>query len=82
MNKLCCSTGFLTVLLLAVQAHAATFVVNNTDDSGSGSLRQAIEDANSTAGPDVIEFTITGTITLTTGQLTITDDLVINGPGD
>ena len=34
----------------------ATFTVLNTDDSGSGSLRQAIEDANATAGIDSIEF--------------------------
>lgn len=37
-----------------------TFVVDNTDDSGPGSLRAAIECANSTPGPDVIEFAIPG----------------------
>ncbi len=30
----------------------ATFSVINTDDSGLGSLRQAIEDANATSGLD------------------------------
>ena len=33
----------------------ATFSVINTDDSGLGSLRQAIEDANATGGLDTIE---------------------------
>jgi plastocyanin len=36
----------------------STFVVLNTNDSGAGSLRQAITDANGHAGPDVIEFNI------------------------
>lgn len=38
--------------------HAATYTVTNSNDSGSGSLRQAITDANSVFGPDVIEFDI------------------------
>jgi Domain of unknown function (DUF4347) len=36
----------------------ATFVVTNTNDSGAGSLRQAIGDANSNAGADLISFNI------------------------
>lgn len=36
----------------------ATFSVINTDDSGSGSLRQAIIDANNSTGPDMIAFSI------------------------
>jgi len=39
---------------------AATFVVTNTADSGAGSLRQAIEAANSLPGPDLIAFNIPG----------------------
>ena len=41
----------------------STFVVLNTNDSGAGSLRQAIVDANNnpnSAGPDVIDFNIPG----------------------
>ena len=34
------------------------FIVTNTQDSGPGSLRQAILDANAHAGPDDIEFAI------------------------
>ncbi|MGH9838271.1 MAG: hypothetical protein ACREEM_05760 [Blastocatellia bacterium] len=37
---------------------AATYTVTNTNDSGSGSLRQAITDANNNPGADRIEFRI------------------------
>src|SRR5947209_3085021 len=38
----------------------ATFLVSNTGDDGPGSLRQAILDANSTAGADTIGFDVPG----------------------
>src|SRR6516225_6219946 len=39
----------------------ATFAVTNTDDSGPGSLRQAILDSNAaTGGTNVIDFAISG----------------------
>src|SRR5262249_55937217 len=41
----------------------STFLVTNTNDSGAGSLRQAILDANATpnvGGPDLISFAIPG----------------------
>src|SRR5439155_26949600 len=38
----------------------STFTVLNTNDSGAGSLRQAILDANAAAGADVINFNIDG----------------------
>ena len=53
-------------------------------DGGDGiSLREAITAANNTAGVDVIEFApqVKGTISLTNGQLDVTDELTINGPG-
>lgn len=37
---------------------AATFTVTSTNDSGAGSLRQAIVDANAAAGSDTITFSI------------------------
>ncbi len=60
-----------------------TFTVTNTNDAGPGSLRQAIQDANDRPGPDEINFhrRLRGTITLTTGELEIDDDVTINGPG-
>ncbi|MBW4426823.1 MAG: hypothetical protein KME50_20835 [Nostoc desertorum CM1-VF14] len=62
-------------------------VVTNTNDSGSGSLRQAILNANATVGADTITFAGVFTdatpdiITLTSGKLTITDDITILGTG-
>ena len=48
----------LATLAFTGATFAATFTVTNTADSGAGSLRQAILDANATAGADVIEFNI------------------------
>ena len=41
-------------------APAATFTVINTNDSGTGSLRQALLDANGNPGLDTIAFNIPG----------------------
>src|SRR5262245_40609041 len=62
----------------------STFRVVNLADSGAGSLRQAVLDANAKPGADRITFAPAardGTIALTSGQLSITDDLRIDGPG-
>jgi parallel beta-helix repeat protein len=68
---------------LGTPADAATFQVTNLNDSGAGSLRDAISQANSAAGADTITFQsgLTGTITLTSGQLSIIDSVDIQGPG-
>jgi hypothetical protein len=60
-----------------------TFLVTTTADSGQGSLRQAILDANADLGGDIIQFAsgVSGTITLTSGELDITDTVDIQGPG-
>lgn len=61
----------------------AAFTVTNTNDSGAGSLRQAILDANALNGADTISFNIAGsglqTIALTAALPTITDTVTING---
>src|SRR5262245_16073021 len=62
-------------------ARAATFTVTNTNDSGAGSLRQAIVDANTTAGADTITFSVSGTITLGSTLPSIADDVTIDGSG-
>ena len=61
----------------------STFTVGNLADSGSGSLRAAIAAANTNPGADVIDFAhgLRGTVALTSGELSITDDLEIDGPG-
>jgi hypothetical protein len=56
------------------------FTVTNLNDNGPGSLRQAILDSNINPGADVIDFSVTGTITLMTGELLIADNLSIVGP--
>ncbi|CAN5295827.1 hypothetical protein BH11PLA2_BH11PLA2_28790 [soil metagenome] len=65
----------------------AIILVSNADDSGAGSLRQAITDANALAGNDVISFDptfFTGsmkTITLQSAMPSILGGVVITGPG-
>jgi hypothetical protein len=57
--------------------------VMNTNDSGPGSLRQAILDANNNAGPQTISFNIPGsgvhTITPLSALPVVTDSLIIDG---
>ncbi len=74
------SVGFLAVLGLfcaSRPAFAATFTVLNTLDSGPGSLRQAILDANGSEGLDTIGFQIPGSppfvISLTSPLPALTD---------
>lgn len=69
-----------TVMMTAA---AMTFTVTNASDSGAGSLRQAILDANANAGADMINFNISGagvqTITLTSALPTIDETVTIDG---
>jgi len=73
----------MTFLCLVVSTQAATFTVTNTGDSGAGSLRQAIFDANGNAGPDTIAFNIPGggvhTISALTPLPTITGPVTMDG---
>src|SRR5262245_27918512 len=60
----------------------STFTVTNTNDSGFGSFRQAIIDANTSLGQDYIEFNIPGNFTTISVMSTlpdITDPVIING---
>ena len=77
------ATRFAIGLLLyavAIPLHAATITVTNTNDSGPGSLRQALASANN---GDTINFAVTGTIALglTSEVLGVTKNLTISGPG-
>jgi len=60
-----------------------SILVTNTNDSGTGSLRQAITDANANAGSDSITFLagLTGSITLLTALPDLSTPMSINGPG-
>ena len=73
--------GALVLSLTALGApQAAAIEVTNTNDSGAGSLRQALIDAQP---DDTITFAsgLTGQITLASGQLVIDKSLTITGPG-
>ena len=59
-------------LLPVSPAFASTYTVTNTNDSGAGSLRQAVADANSHVGADTINFNIAGCGGVCTIQLAST----------
>jgi hypothetical protein len=75
----------LSSIIWSIQAYSTTYTVTNTKNSGGGSFRQAIIDANANAGADIINFSIAGSgqhiITLTAVLPDITDNsgVTING---
>src|SRR5438874_298961 len=75
------STRICSALIcaLGISANANNITVTNTNDSGPGSLRQALADAHD---GDTVEATgISGVIRLTTGELLVDKSVTINGPG-
>jgi len=77
------TTSFIAIAVLLLcalenSARAATITVTNTNDSGAGSLRQALTDA---LDGDTINFAVTGTIGLTSGELLVNKSVTISGPG-
>ncbi|HBU02256.1 MAG TPA: hypothetical protein DEB20_06935, partial [Acidimicrobiaceae bacterium] len=73
--------------LLAVSAgvaSAASFTVTNCNDSGAGSLRQAVLDSEAASGADTISISAvcdaSGAVSVS-GVMNITDSLAIVGPG-
>src|ERR1051326_2513249 len=79
IRAFCC---VLTLVGVVTSGLTAPFSVVTTNESGSGSLRQAILDANAAAGPNTISFAITNT-TLTIMPVSplpaITNPLTIDG---
>lgn len=76
-------TLLLAIVLSAVPLNAAIVTVFNTADSGPGSLRNAIAQANATLEADTVVFDpgIEGTtIVLTSGQIDVTNSLTIAAP--
>jgi hypothetical protein len=80
MAQLLCRAVSSAALLwfLAGSLLATNRTVTSTADSGAGSLRDAI---NASVSGDSIDFSVTGTITLTSGELHIANNVTINGPG-
>jgi hypothetical protein len=75
---------WMVVLALLVGhpvAHAASFLVTNTNDAGSGSLRNAITNANGAQGNNTILISATGTINLLSPLPTVSFTLTMAGPG-
>jgi len=79
-------TGMVVAAVLFTSAatlRGGTFTVTNTSDSGAGSLRQAILDANGAVGADTIAFGISGsgvqTIAPATALPAITSPVTIDG---
>ena len=77
--KLNWTTAVLAALLMGTAARAATITVSNTNDSGAGSLRAAL--AAATNGDTISATGIVGTITLTTGELLVSNSVTVVGPG-
>jgi hypothetical protein len=75
-----------TVLALEGRTLRSTLIVNNTNDSGTGSLRAAVNQANASNEADTIVFSSLfnspQTINLTSGALELTDTAktTITGP--
>jgi predicted outer membrane repeat protein len=77
------SVGGLACFALVAQppqlAGAAALSVTNCNDSGAGSLRDAVAGA---ASGDTVSFSLScSTITLTSGAINIATNLTISGPG-
>jgi len=76
-------TALAAAFAITTPLSAATFTVTNANDSGAGSLRQAILDGNATGGSDLVTFNIPGagvhTIALSTELPTITEQLYLAG---
>jgi hypothetical protein len=60
-------------------SRASIITVANTADSGSGSLRAAL--ATAANGDTIDASSITGTILLTSGELVVSNSLIVIGPG-
>src|SRR6266446_936379 len=72
-------SGLVLLCITAVCANANIITVTNTNDSGPGSLRQALAIAND---DDTIDATgIAGAISLISGELLVNKSVTINGAG-
>ncbi|MGV3532737.1 MAG: choice-of-anchor Q domain-containing protein, partial [Chthoniobacteraceae bacterium] len=70
-----------TIEVLEARIAPATIIVTTLADSGEGSLRAAIDQANASEGADLIKFKASGEILLESALPAITDSLTIKGKG-
>lgn len=81
MNTISSLGSLVAIFCLLSQSASlgATFTVTNVQSSGSGSLTQAILDANNSGGADTVKINAVGTVA---GNLPdVTGDVTILGPG-
>ncbi len=71
----------LVYLILLTTARAANYIVVNKSDSGAGSLRQAILNANAAGGGKVTFSNVSGIILLSTQLPPLSSSMQILGPG-
>jgi hypothetical protein len=80
-NGISAFAPFLLIFVFAAGTNLSAVTVTNTNDNGAGSLRNALI---ATAAGGTVNFALSGcpcTITLTSGDLEITKNLTIIGPG-
>lgn len=70
----------LTLFFASPSVEAATYTVTGTGNSGAGTLRQAIIDANANAGADTIvcDAALSGTITVSTALPTLVEAVTLD----
>ncbi len=74
--------AFFVCLTAAPSALALTYTVTTNADSGAGSLRQVVLDANGTAAADVIDFNIpAGSCPAGVCTITLASEIVIENNG-